>query len=327
VSTLISIYLLYHAGLFAESALNAYYVVMSCYGWWYWIKKKHEQAVPVSWCTRSEWKIVLIIIAIAWILLTILLKQFTNSNVPVLDAWVSATAWAGMWLLAKRKIENWIILNISNLFAIPLLFYKQLPLFAGLTIFLFVVAIFGFYDWKKSFNKTNQQMPHPSEIIEHALADRMRSFSMDAEKSGQLHPEQIGLIRQNNWLNLFVPKQYGGLELALPEALRIEEALAWVDGSMGWTLTLCSGAAWFVGFLDPGFAKQLFADPLVCLAGSGRATGIATIIDGGYMVSGSWNYASGAPFATAFTANCLIEKDGLPLLQEDGSQAIRSFVF
>ncbi len=62
---------------------------------------------------------------------------------------IRATAWAGMWLLAKRKIENWILLNISNLFAIPLLLYKQLPLFAGLTLFLFIVAVLGYYEWRK----------------------------------------------------------------------------------------------------------------------------------------------------------------------------------
>ena len=54
-----------------------------------------------------------------------------------------------MWLLARRKLENWIWLNISNLGAIPLLFHKQLPMFALLTLFLFVIAIFGYIDWKK----------------------------------------------------------------------------------------------------------------------------------------------------------------------------------
>ena len=54
-----------------------------------------------------------------------------------------------MWLLTRRKLENWIWLNISNLVAIPLLFHKQLPMFALLTLFLFVIAIFGYIDWKK----------------------------------------------------------------------------------------------------------------------------------------------------------------------------------
>ncbi|HWJ29625.1 MAG TPA: nicotinamide mononucleotide transporter family protein, partial [Flavisolibacter sp.] len=85
----------------------------------------------------------------SFLLLYILLKNYTPSSVPVWDAWVSATAWAGMWLLAKRKVENWILLNISNAFAIPLLFYKALPLFAILTLFLFIVAILGYKEWRQ----------------------------------------------------------------------------------------------------------------------------------------------------------------------------------
>ena len=54
-----------------------------------------------------------------------------------------------MWLLAKRKIENWILLNISNAFAIPLLAYKHLHLYAILTLFLFIVAVFGYFEWKR----------------------------------------------------------------------------------------------------------------------------------------------------------------------------------
>jgi nicotinamide mononucleotide transporter len=93
---------------------------------------------------------VTIIISIGgFALLAVLLKNFTPSTVPYWDAWVSSTAWAGMWLLAKRKIENWVLLNISNLFAVPLLFYKQLPMFALLTIFLFIIAVQGYFEWRK----------------------------------------------------------------------------------------------------------------------------------------------------------------------------------
>nr|WP_290938320.1 nicotinamide mononucleotide transporter family protein [Haliscomenobacter sp.] len=77
------------------------------------------------------------------------LHTYTDSDVSLLDAFVSSTAWAGMWLLAKRKLENWVWLNVSNLVAIPLLLYKELLMFSILTLFLFVVAIFGYLDWKK----------------------------------------------------------------------------------------------------------------------------------------------------------------------------------
>ena len=145
--TFIGIYILMVAGLYAESALNVYYLVMSVYGWYYWLKKRGEAPVKITWTNRGEWIITLLIVFAGWGILYIILKNFTTSNVPVWDAWVSSTAWAGMWLLAKRKVENWILLNISNLFAIPLLWYKHLIMFSALTLFLFIVAIFGYFDW------------------------------------------------------------------------------------------------------------------------------------------------------------------------------------
>jgi nicotinamide mononucleotide transporter len=145
--TFIGIYILLITGLYAESALNVYYLVMSVYGWYFWIKKSDGTAVKITWATKREWVITILIVFVGWIVLYLVLKNFTTSNVPVWDAWVSSTAWAGMWLLAKRKLENWILLNISNLFAIPLLCYKKLILFSALTLFLFIVAFFGFFDW------------------------------------------------------------------------------------------------------------------------------------------------------------------------------------
>ena len=153
LATVLSIVLLMEAQLYAESALNVYYVVMSIYGWVYWIKKRDQPPVKVAWSNKNEWLISLAISLGGWAVLYMLLKNFTPSNVPVWDAFVSSTAWAGMWLLARRKIENWIFLNISNLFAVPLLFYKKLPMFAILTVFLFIVACFGYFEWKKVLKK------------------------------------------------------------------------------------------------------------------------------------------------------------------------------
>lgn len=155
-AVIISTYIFFDAGLYAESVLNLYYLIMSVYGWWWWVKRKDHPAPPISRCTKQEWGITIAIVAVSFALLYLVLSTFTNSAVPVADSWVSATAWAGMWLLAKRKIENWILLNISNAFAIPLLLYKQLPMYAALTLFLFVIAILGYIDWNKTIKqKTN----------------------------------------------------------------------------------------------------------------------------------------------------------------------------
>ncbi|MEI9957356.1 MAG: acyl-CoA dehydrogenase [Ferruginibacter sp.] len=114
---------------------------------------------------------------------------------------------------------------------------------------------------------------------------------------------------------------------SLTEALQLEEALAWVDGSVGWAVTLCAGAGWFVGFINPEVAALVFNEKNVCLAGSGKATGIAKKIANGYEVTGNWNYATGANIATAFTANCLIEEDGSILKNADGSPIVKPFLF
>jgi len=156
ISSILSIYSLYTAQLYAECILSMYYVVMSVYGWWFW-GKKNGPAVAVTFADRREWLTVATIALGGWAFFYILLKFiaplylkfFIISNVPAWDSWVTACAWAGTWLLARRKIENWLVLNVSNAFAIPLLIQKQLPLMAVLVLFLFIVACFGYFDWRR----------------------------------------------------------------------------------------------------------------------------------------------------------------------------------
>lgn len=154
VSTSISIFTLFQAGLFAESALNLYYFSMSIYGWWFWIHRKNNKATEISKASTRDWQLTGGITVASFLILYFVLANFTPSTVPAWDAWVSATAWAGMWLLAKRKVENWILLNVSNIFAIPLLFHKDLALYAMLTIILFIVAILGYMQWRKTLNNS-----------------------------------------------------------------------------------------------------------------------------------------------------------------------------
>jgi nicotinamide mononucleotide transporter len=158
ISVLLWMFLLLGVKLYAEVLLNIYYLVMSVYGWVIWKKRKLDGENQVSWSSNKELSIAVLISVIGFGVLYLVLKHYTDSDVPVFDAFVSSTAWAGMWLLAKRKIENWIFLNISNIVAIPLLFHKKLPLMACLTTFLFIVAIFGFLDWKKIINKSRLKL-------------------------------------------------------------------------------------------------------------------------------------------------------------------------
>lgn len=168
---------------------------------------------------------------------------------------------------------------------------------------------------------------HPSNKLQPNWIELIRRTAPLAEQARQLLPEQLELIYQQHWFKMLVPKQYGGLGLALNEEVRLIEALAWADGSLGWLTTLCTGAGWFGGFLEPGFAKEIFADRTVCLAGSGTPTGTAAITNNGYTINGTWKYASGALNTTHFTANCNIIKNGEPVLDDAGQQLILPFVF
>lgn len=147
-----------------------------------------------------------------------------------------------------------------------------------------------------------------------------------AEKQGCLSPEMLDLIYQEKWFKLFVPKEFDGLGSTLPEALLCEEKIARHDASMGWTVTLCAGAGWFVGFLDEELSREIFADPKVCLAGSGFVGGKANRIGDYFEISGSWTYASGALHATHFTANCEMLEDGKALLDANGKPIVKAFI-
>lgn len=154
---LLSLYVMFFAKLYAEFTLNLYYLVMSIYGWLYWKFGKNQTETSISETSGSEKLITIGIVTGTFALFWYFLTHFTDSDVPIFDSLVSAFALAGMWLMAKRKIENWILLNISNMIAVPLLIHKELYLFAGLTAFLFVVAISGFLEWRKilKFSRAN----------------------------------------------------------------------------------------------------------------------------------------------------------------------------
>lgn len=145
----LSLYIMFHSRLYAEFTLNLYYLGMSIYGWIFWKFGKQQTETSVSYTDTSEKLKVAAIVIGTFFIFYFSLTHFTNSDVPIWDSCVSAFAWAGMWLMAKRKIENWILLNISNIISIPLMIHKELYLYAVLIAFLFVVAISGYINWSK----------------------------------------------------------------------------------------------------------------------------------------------------------------------------------
>lgn len=149
--------------LYPDAALNLYYLVMSIYGWYFWLKKpsdknklipdKPEKETPVTWCNKKEYITAAVIFIVLWGGLFWWLDTYKINNVPVMDSFTSAMAATGMWLLAKRKVENWLALLIADGVDILVFFVKHLILFCVLNIFYVVIAILGYIAWKKIVEK------------------------------------------------------------------------------------------------------------------------------------------------------------------------------
>jgi len=159
-----------------------------------------------------------------------------------------------------------------------------------------------------------------------ADAARLARHAAAADRAGFLHPVQRALIHRRGWLRMLAPAAAGGMEWPLPRVVRLEEAVARVDGSAGWVVTLCAGAGWFAGFLPPPVAAEVMATRRVCPAGSGAPTGYADQEGDGYRLTGRWDYASGAPMATHLTLNAVLRGGGQPLRDAHGAPRIRSFL-
>jgi nicotinamide mononucleotide transporter len=143
-------FFLIHPPLYADASLNIYYFVMSVYGWYNWMQKKDgsHYSYPISWCTKKELMFGIGFFLFFWTIVYVVLIKLTNSNTPLLDSLVSASAITAMWWMAKRKIENWIAWIFSNIVAIPLNFYKGLMLFTLMYVLFLLMAWWGYKEWK-----------------------------------------------------------------------------------------------------------------------------------------------------------------------------------
>lgn len=154
INVLIYVYLAFQYKLYADMGVNAYYFVVSVYGWYYWTNTSGETAqIPVSINSFKENIYSIIIFVVSFGILVWALKNLTNSDVPIWDATTTSFAILGMWLMARKKLENWIAWIISDLISIPLYYYKGLVLTSFQFTVFTVLAIMGYFAWRKSYKK------------------------------------------------------------------------------------------------------------------------------------------------------------------------------
>ena len=158
VSTAIFVYLLFKWSLLGDMIINAYYFIMSGYGYYYWSQKKGAIFIhQVDFIDAKESKISLFLFFLSLIFVYYLYKVFDRWNdwTAYIDSLTTAIFFVGMWLMARRKVENWIFWIVGDLISIPLYFYKGLTLTSLQYLIFTVIDIFGYFAWKKILNKSH----------------------------------------------------------------------------------------------------------------------------------------------------------------------------
>ncbi len=145
------IYVFFHSRFYADMALQVYYVGISIYGWYYWLKGNPDQDhdLPVTNTPRKLWIPLLAISAVLFLLIAYVLFHFTDSPIPYWDALTTALSITATWMLARKYLETWLIWVVADF--ISMVLYATRDLWA--TVVLFAVytgmAVVGYIQWKK----------------------------------------------------------------------------------------------------------------------------------------------------------------------------------
>lgn len=150
VSVLIYVYICFVAKLYADMGINGFYFAMSLYGWYNWTRKDPKrQTIPVNFCSRSDHLVSFIAALIFFFLIRYLLIHFTDSTVPNWDALTTSIFIVAMWLMARKKVENWVWWIVGDVISVPLYFSKGLVLSSFQYMVFLILAIMGLIEWIK----------------------------------------------------------------------------------------------------------------------------------------------------------------------------------
>jgi nicotinamide mononucleotide transporter len=155
INTIIYIYISFKGSLPGEAGVNFYYTVMSIYGWIIWAKRdvQHHHVVNISFSDKRWWINQLFFFLFFFITIYVLLiyaqKSFYPNAIPWADAFASATAFTGMWLMTKKKVESWYWWMATNIASIPLYFIKHYVFTSLYYIILLLITIFGLIEWRR----------------------------------------------------------------------------------------------------------------------------------------------------------------------------------
>lgn len=149
----LGIVLYYQKGLYADCGMEIYYICMTVYGFMNWKfgfggKKKAKPAEITHIPAKIAFRWIVIAMAV-WALIYWILVTFTDSKVPIADSFTTAFSLMGIWALARKYIEQWLVWIVVDIVTCQLYFYKDIPFKASLYCLYIVIAIFGYRKWKK----------------------------------------------------------------------------------------------------------------------------------------------------------------------------------
>lgn len=161
ISTAIFVYLLWQWELIGDMMINAWYFIMSIYGWYIWTRKVDAtHFTPITSNTKSDhYKSAAIFIGM--LLFVFMVYNYFdkwNSWTAYVDTLTTAIFFVGMWQMAKKKLENWIYWIVGDLISVPLYFYKGLTLTSLQYLIFTIIAIYGYRSWKQNLNKSPQTL-------------------------------------------------------------------------------------------------------------------------------------------------------------------------
>jgi nicotinamide mononucleotide transporter len=155
ISTVIYVYLSFQYHLIGEASVNIYYSILSIYGWLLWAKKdqRKQHVLHIRFSNKQEWQQQLLfggsLYVLLFLALTYLKKYFYPGAIPWADAFASATAYTGMWLMAKKKVESWYWWIATNIASVPLYFVKGLAVTSVFFFILLLMAFWGLSEWRR----------------------------------------------------------------------------------------------------------------------------------------------------------------------------------
>ena len=155
INTSIFVYLLVKWELLGDMIINVYYFLMSIYGWYYWTRKSNNIGyTPITRMHSTDIKIILIIIISSVLFVSYLYSFFEKWSgfVSYVDIITTAIFFAGMWLMARRKIESWFFWILGDIISVPLYFVKGLAFSSFQYLIFTFIAIAGYYKWKSIYN-------------------------------------------------------------------------------------------------------------------------------------------------------------------------------